>query len=107
MEEEENVRLDHFTYGFFRKRPKEAHFRPLPLSKQHLSTEELGDVKANSINEWVAVPAVRRSIAYHFQRFLETCTDEHLQSIYGARILILGQSKSSNLCLGHLTQAFS
>ena len=54
--------------------------------------DNLGDVKAASIAEWVAIDMVRRTIQKHFKSFLMTYTDENGQSVYGQRIKHLGES---------------
>lgn len=56
--------------------------------------QDLGDIKAPTINEWVAIPAVRRSIVTHFKNFLMTFVDEQGQSVYGQRIRALGEGSS-------------
>lgn len=53
--------------------------------------QDLGDIKAASINEWVAIPAVQRSITRHFKQFLMTYVDENGQSVYGQAIKTLGE----------------
>lgn len=54
--------------------------------------EHLGDIKANSIAEWIATPSVQRSIETHFRHFLLSYTDESGTSVYGNRIKALGES---------------
>jgi DNA replication licensing factor MCM2 len=61
---------------------------------QEMSLEHLGDIKAASIAEWVAIDVVRRAIQKHFKSFLMTYTDENGQSVYGQRIKHLGESES-------------
>ena len=56
--------------------------------------EHLGDIKANSIAEWVTMPAVQRAIQRHFKHFLMTWVDENGQSVYGQRIKQLGEGES-------------
>lgn len=60
---------------------------------QEMSLEHLGDIKAASIAEWVAIDTVRRAIQKHFKSFLMTYTDENGQSVYGQRIKHLGESE--------------
>jgi len=55
--------------------------------------EQLSDIKAKSIIEWIANERVRRSIIKHFRQFLMTYVDEHGASVYGERIRNLGESK--------------
>lgn len=55
--------------------------------------EQLSDIKAKSIVEWIANDRVRRSIIKHFRQFLMTYVDEHGASVYGERIRNLGESE--------------
>jgi DNA replication licensing factor MCM2 len=61
---------------------------------QEIPAEQLGDIKAKSIVEWIANDRVRRAIIKHFRQFLMTYVDEHGSSVYGQRIRNLGESKS-------------
>ena len=54
--------------------------------------EQLSDIKAKSIVEWIANDRVRRSIVKHFRQFLMTYVDDHGASVYGQRIRSLGES---------------
>ena len=54
--------------------------------------EQLSDIKAKSIVEWIAHDRVRRSIVRHFRHFLMTYVDDHGASVYGQRIRHLGES---------------
>ena len=56
--------------------------------------EQLSDIKAKSIVEWIANDRVRRSIIKHFRQFLMTYVDDHGASVYGQRIRNLGESAS-------------
>ena len=60
---------------------------------QEIPLEDLSDVKANSIAEWIATESVRRSIEKHFRHFLLSYVDEHGTSVYGQRIKTLGESE--------------
>ena len=60
--------------------------------------EQLTDIKAKSIVEWIAHDRVRRTIVKHFRQFLMTYVDEHGASVYGQRIRNLGESELL-LCL--------
>ncbi|ANB14420.1 MCM DNA helicase complex subunit MCM2 [Sugiyamaella lignohabitans] len=62
-----------------------------------LSLESLGDVKAESIAEWVSQPSVHRSVAREFKNFLLEYTDENGRSVYGNRIRTLGEVNSESL----------
>ncbi|KAG9044184.1 MCM DNA helicase complex subunit, partial [Serendipita sp. 407] len=58
--------------------------------------EHLGDIKANSIAEWIATPSVQRAIETHFRHFLLSYTDEKT-SVYGDRIKELGERNAESL----------
>jgi len=59
-----------------------------------LPVEELSDIKANSLSEWIATPRVRKALENQFRRFLLTYVDDESgKSVYGERIRILGESK--------------
>jgi len=60
---------------------------------QEIPLEDLSDIKANSIAEWIATESVRRSIEKHFRHFLLSYVDEHGTSVYGQRIKALGESE--------------
>jgi len=55
--------------------------------------EQLGDIKAKSIVEWIVTERVRRSIVRHFRDFLVSYVDQHGNSVYGERVRNLGESK--------------
>ncbi len=63
---------------------------------QEIPLEQLSDIKAKSIAEWIANDRVRRSIVRHFRQFLMTHVDENSASVYGQRIRNLGESKWIN-----------
>jgi DNA replication licensing factor MCM2 len=75
---------------------------PLTLAAPHyglylekeVPLEQLSDIKAKSIVEWIANDRVRRSIIKHFRQFLMTYVDDHGASVYGQRIRNLGESTS-------------
>ena len=71
---------------------------PLPFFRLYLEKEvpleQLSDIKAKSIVEWIAIDRVRRSIVKHFRQFLMTYVDDHGASVYGQRIRNLGESAS-------------
>ena len=60
---------------------------------QELPMEQLGDIKAKSIVEWIVTERVRRSIVRHFRDFLVSYVDQHGDSVYGERIRNLGESE--------------
>ncbi|KAK7057109.1 DNA helicase [Favolaschia claudopus] len=59
--------------------------------------EQLSDIKAKSIVEWIANDLVRRSIVKHFRLFLTTYTDDKGDSVYGERIRVLGENNAESL----------
>lgn len=67
------------------------------LLSQELPMEQLGDIKAKSIVEWIVTERVRRSIVRHFRNFLVTYVDQHGDSVYGERIRNLGESEQHEL----------
>ncbi|KAK5101691.1 MCM DNA helicase complex subunit [Lithohypha guttulata] len=75
------------------------------IMEEELTLESLGDVKASSIAEWVAVPSVSRSIMREFKSFLTEYIDEKGTSVYGTRIRTLGEvnSESLEISYDHLT----
>lgn len=70
--------------------------------------EQLGDIKAKSIVEWIVTERVRRSIVRHFRNFLVSYVDQHGNSVYGERIRNLGESEQSqpHVRAGVLTALF-
>jgi DNA replication licensing factor MCM2 len=56
--------------------------------------EQLSDIKANSVTEWIAQPRVRKTIEKQFRHFLVTYVDESGTSVYGERIKTLGEGMS-------------
>lgn len=54
--------------------------------------QELSQIKAGSIVEWLATDSVRRSVSKFFKLFLLEMTDEHGDSVYGQRIIQAGSS---------------
>ncbi|KAJ7647242.1 MCM-domain-containing protein [Roridomyces roridus] len=69
--------------------------------------EQLSDIKAKSIVEWIANDLVRRSIVKHFRLFLTTYTDENGASVYGQRIRALGANNAESLEVSYLHLAMS
>nr|VWP01020.1 V-type proton ATPase catalytic subunit A (V-ATPase subunit A) (EC [Ganoderma boninense] len=70
--------------------------------EDELPYEQLSDIKANSIAEWIAISRVRKSIARSFRIFLQTYVDEHGSSVYGQRIRHLGEINSESLEVSYL-----
>ncbi|RPA84574.1 MCM-domain-containing protein [Ascobolus immersus RN42] len=67
------------------------------IMDEELSLEALGDIKAGTIGDWLAQPAVQRTIAREFKKFLLEYTDENGQSVYGRRITTLGEENAESL----------
>ncbi|ORY32125.1 DNA replication licensing factor cdc19 [Naematelia encephala] len=75
--------------------------------EEEMSLEHLGDVKAPTIADWVAIEGVRRAIQKHFRSFLMTYVDENGQSVYGQRIKHLGEVNSESLEVSYIHLANS
>lgn len=67
------------------------------IMDEELSLEQLTDVKAASVTDWVSQPSVHKSIAREFKKFLTEYTDEHGTSVYGTRIRTLGEVNAESL----------
>lgn len=67
------------------------------IMEEELSLETLQDVKASSLTDWVALPAVHRTISREFKSFLTEYTDEHGTSVYGTRVRTLGEVNAESL----------
>ncbi|KAI5777233.1 MCM2/3/5 family-domain-containing protein [Geopyxis carbonaria] len=67
------------------------------VMNEELSLQELQDIKAANVAEWLGVANVRRSVAMHFRNFLLEHTDERGSSVYGARIKTLGEVNAETL----------
>ncbi|EGX53723.1 hypothetical protein AOL_s00006g2 [Orbilia oligospora ATCC 24927] len=66
--------------------------------EQELSLEALADVKNASLPEWIALPAVQRSIAREFKSFLLEYVEPGSEvSVYGNRIRNLGEMNAESL----------
>lgn len=74
------------------ERPEEDDLQN--AEEDEVPLEELGDIKAASITEWVGIEAVRRAVQRHFKGFLMTYVDENGLSVYGQRIKHLGEGQS-------------
>ncbi|KAF9888146.1 MCM DNA helicase complex subunit [Aspergillus nanangensis] len=74
---------------------------------EELSIEELGDVKAANVTDWVVQPQVLRSVYREFKAFLTEFIDELGASVYGNKIKTLGEVNSASLEVSydHLTKA--
>lgn len=67
------------------------------IMEEELSLETLQDVKASSLTDWVALPAVHRTVSREFKSFLTEYTDEHGTSVYGTRVRMLGEVNAESL----------
>ncbi|MCJ1272330.1 MCM DNA helicase complex subunit [Puttea exsequens] len=67
------------------------------IMDEELSLETLQDVKASSLTDWVALPAVYRSIFREFKSFLTEYTDDNGISVYGTRVRTLGEVNAESL----------
>ena len=67
------------------------------IMEEELSLETLQDVKASSLVEWVAQPAVQRTIKREFKSFLTEFTSPTGESVYGNRIRTLGEVNAESL----------
>ncbi|KAF8897032.1 MCM2/3/5 family-domain-containing protein [Gymnopilus junonius] len=76
-------------------------------AEDEIPLEQLSDIKAKSIVEWIAHDRVRRSIVRHFRHFLMTYTDESGASVYGQRIRQLGEANAESLEISYLHLAVS
>ncbi|KAK3670621.1 MCM DNA helicase complex subunit [Recurvomyces mirabilis] len=77
------------------------------IMNEELSLEALADVKAASLTDWVAQPAVHKTIAREFKAFLTEYTDSTGTSVYGLRIRTLGEvnAESLEVCWDHLSES--
>jgi DNA replication licensing factor MCM2 len=77
------------------------------IMDEELSLEALQDVKAASLSDWIAMPAVHRTIAREFKSFLTEFTDDSGTSVYGNRIRTLGEinAESLEVSYDHLTSS--
>ncbi|KAI9712270.1 MAG: MCM DNA helicase complex subunit [Bogoriella megaspora] len=77
------------------------------IMEQELPLEALQDVKAASLTDWVAQPAVYKTIAREFKSFLTEYTDEHGTSVYGTRVRTLGEvnAESLEVSFDHLAES--
>ncbi|TIC30661.1 MCM-domain-containing protein [Wallemia mellicola] len=89
-----------------RRRRRHYDERPdvddLDGDEDEIPLENLGDIKAASLNEWLNSDNVRRSVAKYFKNFIMTFTDEQGSSVYGQRIKTLGEQNSESLEISYL-----
>lgn len=67
------------------------------IMDEELSLEGLQDIKASSLTDWLALPAVMRTVAREFKSFLTEYIDAQGISVYGTRIRTLGEVNSESL----------
>ncbi|KAF2267390.1 MCM-domain-containing protein [Lojkania enalia] len=77
------------------------------IMNEELTLEALADVKASSLTDWVAQPAVARTITREFRSFLTEYTDQQGISVYGTRIRTLGEinAESLEVSFDHLAES--
>ncbi|KAG7098680.1 MCM DNA helicase complex subunit [Marasmius oreades] len=66
-------------------------------AEDEMPLEQLSDIKAASIVEWIANQRVRHTIMKGFRDFLFSYTDDQGSSVYGNRIRNLGETNSESL----------
>lgn len=78
-------------------------------AEDDMPIEQIADVKATTISEWLTIDRVRRSAMRHLRHFLTTYVDAVGNSVYGGRIKDLGENNAESLEISflHLTQAAS
>lgn len=96
-EESEEEELDGGLLSGMKRRARRQYDERVEIDdaagvEAELPLEQLHDIKANSVAEWVTSDRVRRSIAKHFRQFLTSYTDEQGNSVYFSRIRNLGES---------------
>ncbi|GAA5984728.1 hypothetical protein JCM10908_003476 [Rhodotorula pacifica] len=64
---------------------------------EEMPIEQLSDIRADSLAQWIDEPRTRRTIMREFKNFLLTYTDDNNESVYGSRITQLGQLNSESL----------
>ncbi|ODV83511.1 hypothetical protein CANARDRAFT_238120 [[Candida] arabinofermentans NRRL YB-2248] len=80
----------------------EDYFDDVDPLTEELSLEALAEVKAPSIQEWIQMPNVTRSILRELKSFLLEYTDEEGRSVYGSRIRTLGEVNSESLEISYV-----
>ncbi|OJJ80015.1 MCM DNA helicase complex subunit MCM2 [Aspergillus glaucus CBS 516.65] len=74
---------------------------------EELTLDELQDVKASNLTDWILQPQVLRSIYREFKAFLTEYIDAAGSSVYGNKIKTLGEVNSASLevSYNHLAEA--
>ncbi|KAF7984233.1 hypothetical protein HWV62_16046 [Athelia sp. TMB] len=111
-EEDEDIDMDGLGVAKMKTRTRRQYDERRDVDdldgvEDEIPLEQLSDIKAKSIVEWIANDRVRRSIIRHFRQFLMTYVDEHGASVYGQRIRNLGETNSESLEVSYLHLALS
>ncbi|CAG8679317.1 6491_t:CDS:10, partial [Acaulospora morrowiae] len=74
--------------------------------EEYMNLDEITEVKASSVIDWIRIPAVRRGIYQQFSNFLRTYVEDG-KSVYGPRIeeLTRDQLHSLNVNFQHLSKS--
>lgn len=67
------------------------------ILEEELSLEEVADIKAANLTEWILQPQVMRTIGREFKAFMTEFIDSSGRSVYGERIKTLGEVNSASL----------
>lgn len=73
---------------------------------QEMPLEQLADIRADSLAQWIEDPRAKRTIMREFKSFLMTYTDADGVSIYGQRIRALGEGESTSTRPGRIADRF-
>lgn len=92
--------------GIVGRRRRRRHYDERPdddeAAEIDIPLEQLNDIKTDSIESWVAIESVRRTIAKEFRNFLVTYIDPAGNSVYSDRIKTLGELNSESLDVSFL-----
>ncbi|KAL5506953.1 MCM2 [Sanghuangporus vaninii] len=113
-EESEEEGLDGGLLAGMKRRARRQYDERIEIDdaegvEAEMPLEQLHDIKATSIAEWIAIDRVRRSIAKHFRQFLTSYTDEQGNSVHFPRIRNLGENNAESLEVSytHLADAMA
>ncbi|KAF9049814.1 MCM2/3/5 family-domain-containing protein [Panaeolus papilionaceus] len=106
-DEEDNLFDDDMELSNMKRRTRKQYDERRDLDdlegvEDEIPLEQLSDIKAKSIAEWIAHDRVRRTIVRHFRQFLLTFTDDHGSSVYGQRIRQLGETNAESLEVSYM-----
>ncbi|KAI5479526.1 minichromosome maintenance protein 2 [Pseudohyphozyma bogoriensis] len=73
--------------------------------EETMPLEQLAEIRADSLSQWIEAPRTRRTIMREFREFLLTYTDEDKNSVYGPKIRALGEVNSESLEVSFLDLA--